>query len=829
VLEKTSTGPRLLDGAEGSEHPSGADFDEAVLRLVLGGLGDRGRDLKSDNAETRARLAAVRRQCTAAKEALSTTGEAAVTVALPGYTTTVRLSRPEFESLIRPALRDSITMMARVLRGAGQTASELAAIALVGGCTRMPIVADLLQREFEVPISLGSHPEYDVAVGAVLTGQPADGAGSAAAVTPVDAPPPVEEPAPVDETTEVGQTPVSVDPDQVDPAPVGPALAAAAVAAPVVAASGPVAAAPPPVVPPEPEGPSPEPEPPPPAVDESSAAPMEEATLISAAPVIWTPAVDAEDGQLTEALPGAESSPAGSEQMPDHLIFDYFTSVDTDTENTMPDHAAYLTQPAQPAVAGNPAPTSPGWGAPTSMEASNAYPPGQPPARPPQRPGPYPSGQNPQGQRPQGQRPPHPGGPGGYPTGGPPTQPYGAGPGGPGGYPPGPGGPGGSGSGPFGSRRRLILVIVGVVVLVGAAVGVGFAVSRSGESTASPSPGIVLPPQTSSPAASPSPTGSPSGSATASPTSGPTPTGTRSPGTVQTLPKSAPIPESVVIVPMRRPGDEDRALFLVDTEGQADQIDLPSPEGLNSGPMMQASRDTIIYLNDRVLRVMAADGSEDRKLFNRDPAGCDEVQHASWSLADPNVMVIGCRVSKNRVTLLVVGMDGRLIRRLDAGKDVAGDFAISPDGQTVLFWASDTPGSGGGAIYTLPLIGTGAPKALTDSADGVDADPAWSPDGTQIAFRRTIPDGTEDGNEDVYVMNADGSGIRPVAETKAQDFKPVWSPDGENLLIISNRKSAFGGPRKAVDLWLTRVSDGEVLTPLGLDARAITRPFWTLR
>jgi hypothetical protein len=25
------------------------------------------------------------------------------------------------------------------------------------------------------------------------------------------------------------------------------------------------------------------------------------------------------------------------------------------------------------------------------------------------------------------------------------------------------------------------------------------------------------------------------------------------------------------------------------------------------------------------------------------------------------------------------------------------------------------------------------------------------------------------------------------------------------------------------------VSDGEVLTPLGLDARGITRPFWTLR
>jgi len=48
-------------------------------------------------------------------------------------------------------------------------------------------------------------------------------------------------------------------------------------------------------------------------------------------------------------------------------------------------------------------------------------------------------------------------------------------------------------------------------------------------------------------------------------------------------------------------------------------------------------------------------------------------------------------------------------------------------------------------------------------------------------------------------------------------------------LIISNRKSTSGGPGKTFDLWLTRVSDGEVLTQLGLEARQITRPFWTLR
>jgi Tol biopolymer transport system component len=270
-------------------------------------------------------------------------------------------------------------------------------------------------------------------------------------------------------------------------------------------------------------------------------------------------------------------------------------------------------------------------------------------------------------------------------------------------------------------------------------------------------------------------------------------------------------------------------MYLVDSEGRSDPVELPAAPGGNSNPMMQASRDSIIYLNNGVLRVMAADGSEDRRLFKNEPAGCSKVEHAAWSLADPNVMLISCKVSEDEFSLYVIGLDGRLIRRLDTGKSVVGDFGVSADGQTVVYWASDNPNQDGGSIFTLPIIGTGAPKQLTDSADGVDADPAWSPDGTQIAFRRRIPNGTVNGNYDVYVMSANGSVVRPIAETPAADFKPIWSPDNKNLLIISNRKSTSGGPGKTFDLWLTRVSDGDVLTQLGLEAKQITRPFWTLR
>ena len=580
--------------------------------------------------------------------------------------------------------------------------------------------------------------------------------------------------------------------------------------------------------------------------------------MISEATLIRPPVAASEDDLPTDQLPqpiattpasAADHSPVPNPQapgpipeetMPDHLIFDYFTSAESEAAATTPGPAAYAAAPSPPlppwaqasapvsapgSGAAGSSPTPPAYGA---QMASGSYPQGpRPPGSPPPRPGSAPSpGQYPPGQYPPGQYPPGPRGPGspGFPPGPPTQQQYGArGPGGPGGYPP---GPGGEGSGPFGSRGKLILIIAGAVVLVGAAVVAGVLISRSGQPSSTASPSVFFPTPSSQPAsvtpsANPSvtPSGSASASAGASASSGPT----SSPA--QKLPSAAAIPQSEVIVPMRFDSGPDRPLYLVDTEGKIKQVELPTPDGGNSNPIMQASRNTIIYANSGVLRVMASDGSGDRKLFNRDPAGCDNVAHASWSLTDPNVILLNCQFSKGKFGLLVVGLDGRLIRRLDAGKKVVGDAGISPDGQTVLYWASDNPGQDGGALYTLPIIGTGEPKPLTNSAAGVDADPAWSPDGTQIAFRRRLPSG----NQDVFVMNADGTGLRPVATTPAADFKPVWSPDGKNLLIISNRKSAFGGPGSTFDLWLTRVTDGEVLTNLDLKARQITRPFWTLR
>ena len=171
VLEKTDTGFRTLGTAEGVEHLGGVDFDEAVLRHVLAALSAGNAPLDPDDPEVTVGLARLRRDCVEAKEALSTDVDTLVPVALPGLSTTVRITRAEFELMIRPALTETIAAMSRALRNAHVEPSQLRSILLVGGSSRIPLVSEMLHREFSVPTALDTHPKHDVALGSVRVGR----------------------------------------------------------------------------------------------------------------------------------------------------------------------------------------------------------------------------------------------------------------------------------------------------------------------------------------------------------------------------------------------------------------------------------------------------------------------------------------------------------------------------------------------------------------------------------------------------------------------------------------------------------------------------------
>ena len=189
VLAREGSGFRLVGSPEGVEHLGGIDFDEAVFRHVLSALGGDHEVAALDDTDpaTATALARLRRDCVEAKEVLSFSVDTVVPVALPGITRSVRLTRGEFDDMLRPAIAETVSAMRRVLEASGVGAADVAAMVLVGGSSRIPLVSEMLSAAFGRPLALDNHPKHDVALGAAIRGTPAaQPAGVAAAGAPGD-------------------------------------------------------------------------------------------------------------------------------------------------------------------------------------------------------------------------------------------------------------------------------------------------------------------------------------------------------------------------------------------------------------------------------------------------------------------------------------------------------------------------------------------------------------------------------------------------------------------------------------------------------------------
>ncbi|MEV4951961.1 Hsp70 family protein [Paenarthrobacter nitroguajacolicus] len=170
VLRKAGAGNfELLGRPDGIETLGGADFDAAVLRHVMGHLGE-GAALDASSPETLAALSRLRRECREAKEALSLDSEASVAVSLPGNQLSVRLVRSEFEAMIEAPVRDTVDALQRSLRSINLEAQDLSAVLLIGGSSRIPLVAELISVELDRPIAVDADPKSSICLGAAVAG-----------------------------------------------------------------------------------------------------------------------------------------------------------------------------------------------------------------------------------------------------------------------------------------------------------------------------------------------------------------------------------------------------------------------------------------------------------------------------------------------------------------------------------------------------------------------------------------------------------------------------------------------------------------------------------
>ena len=163
TLADAADGYRSVGPTVRYEDFSGDLIDQAILRQVL-------TDLEVDPSSTSAvvALGQVRDQCRRAKERLSHETATGLTGPLPGAQSTVRLTRPELESLVREPLDGVIDVLHETLQRNNIDRNHLVAIATVGGGARIPIVTQRLSEALGIRVTTTPQAQVIAAVGAAL-------------------------------------------------------------------------------------------------------------------------------------------------------------------------------------------------------------------------------------------------------------------------------------------------------------------------------------------------------------------------------------------------------------------------------------------------------------------------------------------------------------------------------------------------------------------------------------------------------------------------------------------------------------------------------------
>lgn len=162
-----------VKSTNGDTHLGGADFDRVVINYFADEFKkEHGIDVTNDNAA----MQRLRDEAEKAKIELSTAQE--VDVNLPFLTADAegpkhfehKLTRAKLESLVADLIDKTAAPCEKALKDAGVKASEIDAVVLVGGMTRMPAVQEKVKKIFGKDPMKGVNPDEVVAIGAAIQG-----------------------------------------------------------------------------------------------------------------------------------------------------------------------------------------------------------------------------------------------------------------------------------------------------------------------------------------------------------------------------------------------------------------------------------------------------------------------------------------------------------------------------------------------------------------------------------------------------------------------------------------------------------------------------------
>ncbi|MDQ2585740.1 Hsp70 family protein [Saccharothrix yanglingensis] len=168
IVGATQNGFTVL-AEDGLPDLGGLDVDQALLEHVGRQVSHRDpaawqRLLRPVSTADRRARRALQEDVRAAKESLSR--HAHTEVPMPEPFEDVLVNRSDLEALVRPSMLRSVELLASTIRSTGLAPNQLAGIYLVGGSSRIPLVATMIAEQVRVvPTSL-DQPETAVALGA---------------------------------------------------------------------------------------------------------------------------------------------------------------------------------------------------------------------------------------------------------------------------------------------------------------------------------------------------------------------------------------------------------------------------------------------------------------------------------------------------------------------------------------------------------------------------------------------------------------------------------------------------------------------------------------
>src|SRR5690606_23098507 len=87
--------------------------------------------------------------------------------------------------MIRPAISETIVALRRAIRSAGVKDDDISAVLLVGGSSRIPLVAQMVGAELGRPIAIDAHPKDAISFGAAIAVAQRRGAATPESITTV--------------------------------------------------------------------------------------------------------------------------------------------------------------------------------------------------------------------------------------------------------------------------------------------------------------------------------------------------------------------------------------------------------------------------------------------------------------------------------------------------------------------------------------------------------------------------------------------------------------------------------------------------------------------